>query len=739
MKRKSRVYLKLLLSYVAILIIPILVATGIYGRVWHIIRGQASRTNENLLNTVKQEIDSEIKNIQKIESRLALDSEIQNLSKKESFSIKNQQSLYYLYDDLRIIDVAEPLFDHVFVYFPAADKVSSSLGNMDLSLYYELYYKSDSTSLENFRSYLASQHYNDVRPITGSYGHNKLIFTMSSLNAASGEYAATIGIVMDKDQFRQKLLFGKWDEQMNIRIVDSEDNTICMDAKSDLLPEKTQKTSYIVTGVNSDAADWRYEAIIPKTLIDKEAHEIQIWSAVGLFICIISGFGIASYLAKKNYNPLRMLMENVARYNNSKSNDKMESGVDEYQWLNHQMESFFKEHIDTQRLLKNSRKTLKTYYLSKMMMEHCERNSQEQVGIRLYSEFYAVVLLKPELKGELTAERLGEEAQVLRKFIIANVLSEICQKYFEVEMTEMGEREAAIIGMNIPSLDNMERLQECVENLQQITEESFSFSCIALLGTACRGIGGIHESYVQAQSMEEYINLLDTPVIRYDKVKDLRFVYEYPEEMELKIIHAMKIGDEKTAGKCMMEVFDRNLSGQVKANTYRCLIFDMIGTLLKGASTGGYNHTDPEIGVLEQISVKTPVEEAKDKFLKCLGSICLHIRQIRAKASEDNIFSQKVEDYVNQNFTDPDLKISIASQYFRITPSYLSSLYKKQTGKSLLDFINNVRIDFAEGLLKKGCSVADAAEQSGFRDSAGFIRAFKKKKGITPGQLKKEF
>ena len=739
MKRKSRVYLKLLLSYVAILIIPILVATGIYGRVWHIIRGQASRTNENLLNTVKQEIDSEIKNIQKIESRLALDSEIQNLSKKESFSIKNQQSLYYLYDDLRIIDVAEPLFDHVFVYFPAADKVSSSLGNMDLSLYYELYYKSDSTSLENFRSYLASQHYNDVRPITGSYGHNKLIFTMSSLNAASGEYAATIGIVMDKDQFRQKLLFGKWDEQMNIRIVDSEDNTICMDAKSDLLPEKTQKTSYIVTGVNSDAADWRYEAIIPKTLIDKEAHEIQIWSAVGLFICIISGFGIASYLAKKNYNPLRMLMENVARYNNSKSNDKMESGVDEYQWLNHQMESFFKEHIDTQRLLKNSRKTLKTYYLSKMMMEHCERNSQEQVGIRLYSEFYAVVLLKPELKGELTAERLGEEAQVLRKFIIANVLSEICQKYFEVEMTEMGEREAAIIGMNIPSLDNMERLQECVENLQQITEESFSFSCIALLGTACRGIGGIHESYVQAQSMEEYINLLDTPVIRYDKVKDLRFVYEYPEEMELKIIHAMKIGDEKTAGKCMMEVFDRILCGQVKANTYRCLIFDMIGTLLKGASTGGYNHTDPEIGVLEQISVKTPVEEAKDKFLKCLGSICLHIRQIRAKASEDNIFSQKVEDYVNQNFTDPDLNISIASQYFRITPSYLSSLYKKQTGKSLLDFINNVRIDFAEGLLKKGCSVADAAEQSGFRDSAGFIRAFKKKKGITPGQLKKEF
>ena len=48
-------------------------------------------------------------------------------------------------------------------------------------------------------------------------------------------------------------------------------------------------------------------------------------------------------------------------------------------------------------------------------------------------------------------------------------------------------------------------------------------------------------------------------------------------------------------------------------------------------------------------------------------------------------------------------------------------------------------MDFAEELLKKGVSVSEAAERSGFRDSAGFIRAFKKKKGITPGQLKREF
>ena len=125
MKRKSKVYLKLFLSYLGILVIPILVAGGIYGRVWQIMRAQTSRINENLLNMVQQEIDNEIKNIQKIESRLALDNGIQNLSKEREFQPENQQSLYHLYNELRIISVAEALFNHVFVYFPKTEKISS--------------------------------------------------------------------------------------------------------------------------------------------------------------------------------------------------------------------------------------------------------------------------------------------------------------------------------------------------------------------------------------------------------------------------------------------------------------------------------------------------------------------------------------------------------------------------------------------------------------------------------------
>ena len=53
-----------------------------------------------------------------------------------------------------------------------------------------------------------------------------------------------------------------------------------------------------------------------------------------------------------------------------------------------------------------------------------------------------------------------------------------------------------------------------------------------------------------------------------------------------------------------------------------------------------------------------------------------------------------------------------------------------------MEYINLKRIAYAEELLKEGASVVEAAEQSGFRDSGGFIRTFKRYRGITPGQIK---
>ena len=69
--------------------------------------------------------------------------------------------------------------------------------------------------------------YNDILEIKDSSGQELLIFTMSTLNANTGESPATIGIIslMEEPAFAQKLLFGKWNHS-TVLIANSGNKTI---------------------------------------------------------------------------------------------------------------------------------------------------------------------------------------------------------------------------------------------------------------------------------------------------------------------------------------------------------------------------------------------------------------------------------------------------------------------------------------------------------------------------------
>ena len=102
----------------------------------------------------------------------------------------------------------------------------------------------------------------------------------------------------------------------------------------------------------------------------------------------------------------------------------------------------------------------------------------------------------------------------------------------------------------------------------------------------------------------------------------------------------------------------------------------------------------------------------------------------------DKAFCAKVLAYIRENYSDPSLNISQTAFHFHLSPTALSTIFKNETGKSLLSTINEIRIEKAIELLKQGCTVAETAERVGILESSSFIRLFKKQVGITPGKMK---
>lgn len=745
MKKKSRVYLQMFLSYLGILAIPIVIGMIIYLHALYGARAQADRMNDNMLNMVQREMDSKIGEVQKLAVRLAMDDNVQIASQvKGTFEPKDQFLLYTLYRDLKNINLSEQFIKDVFVYFNHTQTVASIQGNMPAELYYELYYDNENYPLNQFKEYMRQSHYMDTLSFPNR-GSQSVLFTMTNLYSSAEEKSATVGIAIDLSELKKTMASMKWDEQVEILVVNSRNEVIARTRESDPLPvldynglepgNYTEKhmmnEPYVVSVGQSDMIDWKYVIMIPQTVLEKDAREIQQWSLIGLFCCIIAGFWFSYVLTRKNYNPLKGLMELFAGH----SQGKLSDGQDEYQWLREQIGEFFREHSDAQQLLADNRKKLKNYHLLRLLEYSCDademKNNMEKYQISLKSDFHAVVLFVLR-----TDSAEGENA--FYRFIIQNIFGEKAGTAFGAEVLELGERVAAIVNFADKDEARLEQLKELIDSTQQMITEKFGFQAAALTGGIHRGLEGIHQSYIEANELVEYVNLLDDDLILYGDVRNMQKKYDYSMEMEQKIINAIKTGNAEKAGEYISSVFDRNLKGKISIDVCRCLTFDMMGTLLKGADEGGYHEFAEDVDFSNGLLARLPIQEMKKRFCGMAGQICGHILQMQRETDEDQKFSKRIESYIQENFKDPDLNISITAQNFDITPAYLSSVYKKQTGKSLLDYINTLRIDCAEALLEQGRSVVEAAQQSGFRDSGAFIRAFKKKKGVTPGQLKKK-
>lgn len=108
------------------------------------------------------------------------------------------------------------------------------------------------------------------------------------------------------------------------------------------------------------------------------------------------------------------------------------------------------------------------------------------------------------------------------------------------------------------------------------------------------------------------------------------------------------------------------------------------------------------------------------------------------QSAEKNV--ERIKVYIETHFKENLTRESLASEVF-MNPDYLSKLFKKNTGSSLMDYVTKVRIEQARELLKKtALSVSEIAIETGYSNTAYFTKMFKKyTNGVTPREYRKEF
>ena len=92
---------------------------------------------------------------------------------------------------------------------------------------------------------------------------------------------------------------------------------------------------------------------------------------------------------------------------------------------------------------------------------------------------------------------------------------------------------------------------------------------------------------------------------------------------------------------------------------------------------------------------------------------------------------EKIKIYIKEHLTDELSAESIAHEA-GYSVFHFCRIFKEYTGKSLMKYVRDKRLEKAEKNIAKGESTAEVAYKCGFETSSGFARAYEKKFGERP-------
>lgn len=138
---------------------------------------------------------------------------------------------------------------------------------------------------------------------------------------------------------------------------------------------------------------------------------------------------------------------------------------------------------------------------------------------------------------------------------------------------------------------------------------------------------------------------------------------------------------------------------------------------------------------LKTISLANTGEELKLRFESEVIKFCEEFFALKKK--DDLRPIRLANAYMNEHYSDYDISLETVAEKVGLTPSYLSALYKKETGSGFLEALTEVRISKAKELLQEtNETFAKITELVGYTDIKYFSKIFKKVTGIKPNEFR---
>ncbi|GGA10003.1 AraC family transcriptional regulator [Paenibacillus marchantiophytorum] len=332
------------------------------------------------------------------------------------------------------------------------------------------------------------------------------------------------------------------------------------------------------------------------------------------------------------------------------------------------------------------------------------------------------------------------EDQALKYFALLNITEEIAEKR-GLGLVFMHNDEVVVLALR-ESRDRATALQETMkvlEEVRQSVEKYLKFTLTVGIGTVMNEITNISYSYEDAVLALDYRLILgNNRMICIDDVEK-RTVdkIRFDDVKEHALTRCIKVGTAAEIRETMDELF-QGIEGGVSVKDYQIYLLEILTCILKAAKDSNLN-VDEVFGdnfvPFTEINKFTSLEEAKMWLVDLCAKMMTHIATDRQYTYKNLV--EMAKDYTKSNYHEGDITINKVCGHLHISAGYFSSIFKKETKMTFVNYLNHIRMEAAKELLRTtDMKALEIAEKVGYADANYFSFSFRKNVGVSPKEYR---
>ena len=137
-----------------------------------------------------------------------------------------------------------------------------------------------------------------------------------------------------------------------------------------------------------------------------------------------------------------------------------------------------------------------------------------------------------------------------------------------------------------------------------------------------------------------------------------------------------------------------------------------------------------------QIHLSSEKPEIRRIYIDMFSLLTHEVRKLKEQDIRCSGLVRKAMSYI-YNHAHEIIRISRIADQLQVNETYLSTVFKKETGMTILSYIEQKKIEIAQDLLKySDFQLIDISNYLAFSSQSSFNRTFKKVTGITPRQYR---